>query len=72
MRRGVQTACPTLGAGGVPKKKPVQGRAGGSDELVQRIAQEALEIWSKTKSRAGGSQKVRPTLAPPPFAYLAR
>ena len=61
-----------FGAGGVPKKKPVQGRAGGSDEPVQRIAQEALEIWSKTKPRAGGSQKVRPTLAQPPFAYLAR
>ena len=59
-----------FGAGGVPKKKPVQGRAGGSDELVQRIAQEALEIWSKTKSCEGGCRKVRPTLAPPPFAYF--
>ena len=72
VRRGVQTACPTVGAGGVHKTKPVPSRAGGSDELVQRSAQEALEIWSKTKSRAGGSQKVRPTLAQPPFAYLAR
>ena len=39
-------------------------------ESVQRSAQEALGIWLKTKSRAGGSRKVRPTLAQPPFAYF--
>ena len=61
-----------FGAGGAPRKKPIPSRAGGSEELVKRSAQEALEIRSKTKSREGGSRKSRPTLAPPPFAYLPR
>ena len=61
-----------FGAGGAPKTKLIPSRAGGSEEPVKRSAQEALEIWSKTKSREGGSRKARPTLAPPPFAYLLR
>ena len=43
---------------------------GGCAQSVQRSAQEAFKIWSKIKSCEGGSRKVRPTLAPPPFAYF--
>ena len=60
----------TLAQGVSPKRSQFRVAQEGPTSLSNEVRRRVLGIWLKTKSRAGGSRKVRPTLAQPPFAYF--